>query len=202
MKAIEWWTTDGATTAAGDTWTGTVLVYDADRGYATADTLTATLYDAAGVEVADAVTVERVRLGEYRVAVAAPAPAGIYRLKVDGTTATVWQLLDVADPFAAPPTVADVVAVIGDTAATEYGEPAIEAALAEESAAQRDACDIPAAGFPASLRRALIRRVQVNLAMNGQPVAVTDPDGAGGRPVGLDPIVRQLERRYPRMTVG
>lgn len=72
--------------------------------------------------------------------------------------------------------------------------------LDSESAAQRRACDVPAA-YPDDLREALLRRCWRNLAMRGQPLlTVPGADDAAASVVpGADQEVRRLERPFRKL---
>ncbi len=204
MKALEWHETPGAHVETDGVWSAIVSVQNTTRiGYPwSADTLTGTLYGPDGDTVVPAaVLVERVTTGFYRVTVTVPAAPGIYRVGVAGTDDTTWARFIAADVFAALPDLADIKTFLGTDAATQYGDDRIQQALDEEMSAQADACNVPAA-YPSSLARALRRRVQVNLAMDGQPLAVSDSEGGAVRLPGVDPIVRKYEARYPRSPVG
>mgnify|MGYP003396370269 CR=1 FL=1 len=89
-------------------------------------------------------------------------------------------------------------------AAASWSQTDIQGALNAEAAAQRAVCRIPVV-YSADLGEALKRRVQRNLAMRQQPLAVLLGDAETGSNVllpGRDPEVRRLERPYPRLVVG
>jgi hypothetical protein len=98
------------------------------------------------------------------------------------------------------PTVADVDVYIGDHSWTPTQ---VAEVLAQESAAQRARCRIPAA-YPADLRGALLRRCQRALALRHLPLAVKETaDGESSMVVpGNDPEVRRLEAPHRKVTVG
>lgn len=76
----------------------------------------------------------------------------------------------------------------------------LERELASEAAAQRARCRVPA-DYPPDLRKALLRRAQRALAMNGLPYAMPQTDAENG-PAVLpmnDPEVRRLEMPYRRI---
>jgi hypothetical protein len=79
----------------------------------------------------------------------------------------------------------------------------LQDALDAETAAQRNACRIPA-DYPADLREALLRRAQRNLAMRVQPLAVVPGSETSPAIVipSRDPEVRRLEGPYRKLPVG
>jgi hypothetical protein len=116
---------------------------------------------------------------------------------------------------------ADIVTYIGADAAIRWlvvvdmadTYPAIDEALATETAAQLRRCtwptdpatgdDLPDTDVP-DLVEALKRRVQRNLAMRPLPLALVT-DGGADQPVrlgGTDPEVRRLEAPFRRRVVG
>lgn len=78
-------------------------------------------------------------------------------------------------------------------------------ALNAEAAAQRRVCRIRAV-YPADLRQALLRRVQRNLALRPNALAMFRGDAETGDPQaflpGTDPEVRRLERPYRKLPIG
>lgn len=77
----------------------------------------------------------------------------------------------------------------------------LQDALDAEAAAQRSVCRIPAT-YPDDMRQALLRRVQRNLSMRGQPgVSVSDQGTAVYQPT-RDPEVRRLEGPWRKLPTG
>jgi hypothetical protein len=98
---------------------------------------------------------------------------------------------------AAMPDVAAVNAYIGEHS---WSDEEIQDALDAEAAAQRRACDVPAA-YPDDLRQGLLRRVWRNLIMRGQP-ALTVPGSTEGTAVlapSLDAEVRRFESPHRKL---
>lgn len=100
------------------------------------------------------------------------------------------------------PDVNAVAHYLGNRAGT-WSTADMQDALDAERSAQRDVCTVPAV-YPDSLRQALLRRVQRNLAMRALPLAVPTGDAQGGPAIvpGRDPEVRRLEAPHPRLVVG
>lgn len=75
--------------------------------------------------------------------------------------------------------------------------------LDAETSAQRAVVGVWAV-YPPDLRKALLRRVQRALAMRALPLAVNQGDADGGATIlpGRDPVVRNLENPYRRLSVG
>jgi hypothetical protein len=201
MKTLHIGDGSGEVVTFGEVWEVQAFV-TTERGHTTTDTLTATLYGPDGDTVVPgaAEVIYRAR-GEYLVAVAMPETPGRYRLQLAGTDRTAWATCTVDDPFTSIPDLADLQEFLGTALSAQYGAEKIQRALDEEIRAQADACTIPAA-YPASLARALRRRVQVNLAMDGQPLAVADFGETPVRLPATDPIVRRLESRWPKSPTG
>lgn len=107
-----------------------------------------------------------------------------------------------ATPSSGMPTVDTVGKYLGNRAGN-WTTVDLQDALDAEASAQRDVCVVPAA-YPDSLRQALLRRVQRNLAMRSLPLAVQTGDADGGTLVlpGRDPVVRQYEGPHLRRSVG
>lgn len=98
----------------------------------------------------------------------------------------------------------DRAAVIVYLGLNSWTDGQIDGALAAEEQAQRDVCTVPA-DYPKSLREALLRRVQRNLAMHKLPLAVLSGDADAGQSSFLprfDPEVRRLEGPYRRRSFG
>jgi hypothetical protein len=78
-------------------------------------------------------------------------------------------------------------------------------ALAAETDAQRRVCRVGPA-YTADLREALLRRVQRNLALRPNPMAMTRGDAEAGDPQQPlprhDPEVSRLERPYRKLPIG
>lgn len=100
------------------------------------------------------------------------------------------------------PTVADYRAYAPD-GGKSISDATILEALNAESAAQRNAIEVPAS-YPADLREALLRRTMRNLAMRTMPYAVPQGSAEGGPDFlpGNDPEVKRLEKPYQRWVVG
>jgi hypothetical protein len=192
----------GEVVTAGETWEVELHVTD-HRGHPTVDAVVAELFGPDGDTLAVGVVADVAwrRRGDYVVEVSGLDTPGRYRLKLTGSDRVAWATCTVDDPHTPLPDLAAIKTFLGAALSTQYGDAKITAALAEETRAQADACTIPVA-YPASLARALKRRVQVNLAMDGQPFAVADYDGAVARLPATDPIVRRLEARWPKSPTG
>lgn len=190
--------------AVGDVWPISVLVLDAD-GDTTADTVTVTVTPPVGAPTTAAV--ETLADGVYRA---------LYPITVAGrhtaqaVSAEYGACVFVA--FAAGVTVnADMPTVqdVDDYLTSGTGEHSwttddMAGALAAEEAAQRRVCKI-GAFYPADLREALLRRVQRNLAMRPNALAILRGDADGGDSTTLpqnDPEVRRLERPYRKLPLG
>lgn len=104
---------------------------------------------------------------------------------------------------ATPPDLANVTASLGtDVTATPAQ---IAEAYAEEVDAQAAVCRIPDTGtYPPALAGALRRRVAVNLALRGLPLAAsaTLPDPSTVSGVAADPEVRRLEGPSRKVVFG
>ena len=100
------------------------------------------------------------------------------------------------------PTATDASVYLGQNAGT-WSMAEIAGALAAERTAQRDRCGERAI-YPDSLREALLRRVQRNLALRRLPLAMAGGDSDVGPTVipGRDPEVRRLEAPYRKRVVG
>lgn len=200
-----------ATTAElklGQEWVLSVCVTDVDGAHAAvAPTVAVTLPD--GTSAAPTATAivggvyravyEVAALGRYVARVFATGyGAATFAAFVTGiTSATAMpDLIDLrGDPDADPPTTG----YLGEDSHTDEE---IQDALDAEAAAQRGVCRIPAE-YGADLREALLRRVQRNLAMRGQPGVVVpgDDDRPSFVPTN-DPEVRRLERAHRRLVMG
>lgn len=192
----------GEVLTAGETWEVELHVTD-HRDHPAVDTVTAEVFGPDGdtPAVGAVADVAWRRRGAYVVEVAGLDVPGRYRLKLTGSDRVAWATCTVDDPHTELPDLDTIKAFLGTALSAQYGDGKIADALAEETRAQADACTIPVA-YPASLARALKRRVQVNLAMDGQPFAVADYDGAVTRLPTTDPIVRRLEARWPKSPTG
>jgi len=109
---------------------------------------------------------------------------------------------DMVTTVSGMPTAADVSVYLGANAGT-WSMDEIGDALAAERSAQRDRCGERAV-YPDSLRQALLRRCQRNLAMRRLPLAILSGDADAGPTIlpGRDPEVRRLEAPYRRLVVG
>jgi len=194
-------TATSQTLPLGDVWDIGVCVVDAD-GEPVAAVPVVTVTDPAGADTTP--TVETVQTGLYRTVVtvaaagrwvAAAAAAG-YGARA--FTAFVAGLTEGADM----PKLADVIKYLADSA-DSWTTDQIQDALDAEAQAQRDRCKIPAS-YNAALRNALLRRCQVNLTMQGLPLALPQGDAGTGPSIlpTNDPVVRRLEGPWRRRTVG
>jgi len=192
----------------GDQWVIGVCVTDVD-GMLTdvLPTLTITLPD--GTTTAPAMDV-LTALGVYR-ALYTVAAAGRYVARVVAAGAGVATFVAFVDAVTAGTAMPDLIDLRGDPDAdpptfgylggNSWTDDDIQDALDAEAASQRRVCRVKAEYDP-DLRDALMRRVQRNLVMRGQPgVTVTDE----GQPVftpSTDPEVRRLERTHLRLVMG
>lgn len=185
----------------GDQWVIAVGVRDLDGNHSdtVAPVLTVTLPNGTTATP----TLERRDTGIYRVACPV-ASAGRYVGSVAATgygAASVAVYVAATTANGAMPDAEEVTAYLRDNGGS-WEQADITGALAAEAQAQRDVCRIPAA-YPASLREALLRRVQRNLAMRGQPYAVLEGAEAGAQFIpGTDPEVRRLERPYRKVVLA
>jgi hypothetical protein len=181
----------------GGEWVISVCVTDAD-GDAVDQAPVVTVTLPAGTTATP--TVETLTTGVYR-AVYELGTAGRYIARAAaagyGVATFVAFSTDVTGATAMPD-LDDVDAYLGDDSHTDEER---QDALDAEAAAQRAVCRVPAA-YPADLRQALLRRVQRNLAMRGQPgVIVADDDRPSFVPTN-DPEVRRLERPHRKLVMG
>jgi hypothetical protein len=189
-----------ATTAElklGQEWVLSVCVTDVDDvPAAVVPTVAVTLPN--GTPAAPTATV--VSSGVYR-AVYEVAAAGRYVARVFSSgygAATFAAFVTGTTAATAMPDIEDVGVYLGEHS---YSDDQLQDALDAEVVAQRRVCRIPAE-YDADLRQALLRRVQRNLAMRGQPgVVVTDDDRPSFVPTN-DPEVRRLERPHRRLVMG
>lgn len=185
----------------GGVWTIAVLVTDADRcPVDDAPVVTVTL--PAGSTATP--TVEHVSTGLYRVAYVVGTPDRyIARAVTTGHGAADFTAFVTAT--VAGTAMPDVDACRdydkdnGGYASWTDGQ--VQDALDAEASAQRRVCKVPAA-YPPDLRQALLRRVQRNIVMRGQPgVRVTENGDPVYTPTN-DPEVRRFERPYRRLVFG
>lgn len=137
------------------------------------------------------VEVDMIEEGRYLAAIAVVSPDG-----VDVHPFTVW-----CSGLAMPPDLAAVKNYLGQTSATDDE---ITDALAAETSDQNAKCDVPAV-YPEALGQALKRRVAVNLAARGVPIAeVTTFEGGTtqNRVPYRDPVVIGYEAPYRRMELA
>lgn len=182
----------------GGSWVLSVVVTDAD-GLVVTDAPVVTVTLPGGSTATP--TVETVTTGVYRVAyILGTAGRYVARVVASGYGAADFVAFATASVGAAlMPTAADVLDYLGETS---WETEDVQGALDAEAAAQRRACDVPAA-YPADLREALLRRVARNLAMRAQPLAMIVGDEAETSVIpGRDPEVRRLERAHPRLPTG
>jgi len=147
-------------------------------------------------------TVETVTTGDYRATYTA-GTAGRYVARV---VVTGYGAADFAAYAAATTTgtgMPDVTAVANylGADASSWDTDDLQDALDAEASAQRDRCRVPAV-YPDSLRQALLRRVQRNLAMRRLPLAVLQGDAEATRIGGNDPEVRRFEAPYRKLVIG
>jgi hypothetical protein len=200
-----------ANLAVGDVWCIDVSVAGPDGCWTSEEpTVTITLPD--GTTDPAPVTWINPYVGRYLIAYLPAAPgrylAQVATLSSGSATFTAYatalvdgtgmpDLIDLrGDPDAEPPTV-------GYLEENSWSDEELQDALDAEAAAQRVACDVPAA-YPADLRQALLRRVWRNLAMRGQPF-LTVPGGEDGQVSvvpGLDAEIRRFERPWRRLVMG
>lgn len=100
-------------------------------------------------------------------------------------------------------------ATVDESLAEKWGDPALTAALAAETAAQARVCRVPTdpeAAWPADLAEALCRRVAANLAVRSVPlgvqVSLTEFGSSGVRVGGTDREVRRLEGPFRKLVMG
>lgn len=181
------------TLTVGDQWVIAVGVRDLDGNHsdAVAPVLTVTLPNGTTATP----TLERRGTGIYRVAYTLVS-TGRYVGMVASTGYGAASLAAYVVASTAEPDVEAVRSYLRDNGGS-WEDPDVAGALAAEAQAQRDVCRIPAA-YPASLREALLRRVQRNLSMRGQPGAV-DNEGVLSFTPTNDPEVRRLERPYRKV---
>lgn len=191
----------------GQLWPLAVLVLDADLDLAAAaPTLTVVLPDGTAPAVLPDLDTEAT--GSYRFDYPLTVP-GRHLATVDASgygrqVFVVWA----GQPTAGVdlPTVDDVDDYLqsgsGDHSWTDDD---MAGALATEEAAQRRVCRVKAV-YPADLREALLRRVQRNLALRGNALAMFRGDSDAGDPQaflpGNDPEVRRLERPHRKLMFG
>lgn len=190
----------------GSLWDLTVLVLDADG-----DTVSVT--PALAVELPDgtagtAPAAETLTAGVYRFQYPVTVPGrhlGTVTAAGYGNRVFVaWAHL----PTGAGqlPTVDDVDAYLtSGSGAHDWSDDDLAGALAAEETAQRRLCRVGPV-YPADLREALLRRVQRNLALRSNALAVVRGDSESGDPAqflpGADPEVRRLERPYRKLPIG
>jgi hypothetical protein len=91
-----------------------------------------------------------------------------------------------------------------EESATQWTDAQLMDALAAEAAAQARVCRT-GPEYPADLREALLRRVQVNLAKRALPLGVLQGDSEAGTASfvpGKDPEVRRLEGPHRKLVIG
>jgi hypothetical protein len=194
-------TSTSVTLPLGDVWIIGVRVLDAD-GDLVAAVPVVTVTDPAGANTTP--TIETVETGMYRAQVTV-ASAGRYVAAAVATGYGVRAFTAYAAGLTEATDMPDLDAVddyLADSAAS-WTTDQKQGALDSEAQAQRDRCKIPA-NYNAALRNALLRRVQVNLTMQGLPLAFPQGD-AGTGPTILpmnDPVVRRLEAPWRKRKVG
>lgn len=184
----------------GDVWLIAASVRDLDGCLtdAVAPVVTITLPDGTTATP----TVERVSTGTYR-STYTPATAGRY---LGAAVAAGYGTADLAFYASGTTTETGMWLTVGHLRTYlgdhSWSDAAVLGALNAEAAAQRRVCRIGAV-YPADLREALLRRVQRNLAMRGQPYAVLENAEPGAQFIpGNDPEVRRLERPHRKVVLG
>ena len=193
----------------GQVWPLAILVLDADLRLAAASTvLSVTLPDGTAVDPGDLPDVDTEAAGVYRYDYTATVPgrhlatvtAGDYGLES-------WvAFVTVPTPNTGLPTVDDVDNYLkSGSGEHSWTTDDLADALAAEETAQRLVCRVGAV-YPPDLREALLRRVQRNLAMRPNALAMFRGDSDAGEPQaflpGQDPEVRRWERPYRKLPIG
>lgn len=149
-------------------------------------------------------TAEAIRSGVYRATYTPNVSTGRY---VAHVSATGYGTLDLAAYVVGPtsgvgmPTTDHVANYLREGAASWETED-LQDALDAEAAAQRAVCRVGAV-YPDDLRQALLRRVQRNLAMRGQPSVVTPDENSNVSVTPTrDPEVRRLEGPYRKWAIA
>ena len=186
-------------------WLLSVLVTDLDGRAVDDDALVVTVTLPSGGS-ATAPALERVAAGVYR-GVYLPANTGRHIARIRSMTYGVADFVAWIDGVvdgAGMPGLSDVVTYLGGADQHSWSDDEIRDALEAEAGAQRDCCDVPAA-YPKTLRQALLRRTQRNLAMRALPLAALRGDGEGGDTTllpGRDPEVIRFERPHRKLPTG
>jgi hypothetical protein len=193
---------DSAEVSVGGLWEVAVTVRDPDGALtSTVPDLTVTPPD--GTPDAP-VAMTQVAAGVFRTLVTIDAAGRwVARADADGAVADVAAWAASPTPGTGMVVLADLTGAGGYLRNTSFTDAEVQDALDAEAQAQRDCCTIPAV-YPASLREALLRRVQRNLAMRSLPLAYQQGDAEGGDTVlpGWDIEIKRYERRYPKVTIG
>jgi hypothetical protein len=182
----------------GGLWAIVVSIVDTD-GYPVDDTPDVTVTLPGGTTSTP--TVETVTTGVYR-ATYTVGTAGRYIARVTSTgygAADFACWVEATTAGTGMPDLDAVDAYLGDHS---WSDDELQDALDAEAAAQRAVCKVGAV-YPADLRQALLRRVQVNLFRRGLPGGVQEvSDTQTAYVPGRDPEVRRLEGPHRKMRVG
>lgn len=194
-------TPPASTRDVGDTWVLGVAVTDDLTGALTTATVGMVVTRPDGTT--STLTVVQDSAGYFHgLYVISAAGRHTAKVTVSGTVTSVVTFATDGVVVATMPTLADVKAYMGSSAAS-WQDAEVTDALAAETAAQARSC-VVGATYSADLRQALLRRVQRNLALRRMPLAVLQGDADGGSMVlpGRDPEVRRLEAPYRRVVVA
>lgn len=187
----------------GGLWRVDVVTRD-DDGYLVGDAPVATITLPGGTTSTPAATL--VETGLYRFEYTA-GTAGRYLIRIvneatsDVATATVWVSATVGSTQM--PDIAEVRGYL-DEESEQWTDEQLQPVMDAEAAAQRGLVRMPAE-YPADLRWAYLRRVQVALAAKAFTTMMRTGDAENGTlaPIpGRDPIVRQYERPHRKLVLG
>jgi hypothetical protein len=192
-------TTESGQRVVGDLWPIDVEVTDLyGFRFAATPTVTITLPDGT---TTTAVTESRLG-GCYRALYELTVPGRHLAAAVAAGYGRADFALEAVEPTPAGgmPQLADANKYLGAHSASDDD---VQGALSAETAAQRQACVVPAY-YPDDLRDALLRRVSRNLAMRRIPLAVLQGDAEAGSTIlpSWDPEISRLERPHLRMLVA
>ncbi len=188
----------------GELWPIAVMVVDAP-GDLVDDTVTVTVTPPVGADVV--APVERLAAGVYRATHLIDSPGRYIARAAAAEYGTLTFVAYAAGVTANGdlPTVQDVDDYLtSGSGEHSWSDTDMAGALAAETDAQRRVCRIPAA-YPNDLREALLRRVQRNLAMRPNALAVLRGDADAGDTTMLpqrDPEVTRLERPWRKLPMG
>lgn len=187
---------DGVELYTGDHWVMELLVTD-DNGAPVEQ-----LPGFAGEDIPESPDIENLGLGRYRLAIKVMEPGwDVVIASTDDYGVCTFRayVTNLDNPLGNMPILDDVTDYLGDTSASTEE---IQNALDAETEAQRMVTSSPAR-YPRDLREALLRRVAVNLAKRGIPLAVLQGDAETGSLTipGRDPEVRRLEAPYRKVVI-